>query len=195
MQIRQVEFIKGVTRWDDLPHEGRAEVAFIGRSNVGKSSLLNKVLGRRGIARTSGKPGKTREFNYYLVNNDFYLVDLPGFGYAKTAKTERARWGRFIGQYLLERQPLRLVFHLIDSRHPPMEQDEDIMAVMRETPVPYVIALTKTDKLSGNGRMKAIRRVEKVLERGAMEVPVVLTSAEDGRGAQELRQWMADMLP
>ena len=165
-------------------------MAFIGRSNVGKSSLLNRLVGRKSLARTSGTPGKTQQFNYYLAADRFYLVDLPGYGYAKVAQTERARWGRFIGRYLQEREPLRVVFHLVDSRHPPTALDRDIMAWMRASPASYVIALTKTDKLSGNGRTKSVRAVEEALEPLAMEVPVVLTSAEDGRGRKELLGWI-----
>lgn len=189
----EAQFVKGVTQWENLLRDGRPEVAFIGRSNVGKSSLLNMLLNRKNLARTSGKPGKTREFNYYLVGDELYFVDLPGYGYAKTSKRERERWGQFIGRYLAERMELRVAFHLIDSRHPPQQMDEDVMALMRGSPVPYVIALTKTDKLSGNGRTKAVRRVQEVLERGAMEVPIVLTSAEDRRGRDEMWEWITSL--
>jgi GTP-binding protein len=191
MEIKSVQFVKGVVGWQDLPDDGRPEVAFIGRSNVGKSSLVNMLVGRRALAHTSGTPGKTRQFNYYIVNEAFYLVDVPGYGYAKTARTERERWGRFIGRYLTERPPLRAVFHLIDSRHAPTAQDEDILALMRASPVPYVIALTKTDKLSGNQRARSAAALDKVLRRAALEVPVVFTSAVDKRGRGELLEWIA----
>ncbi|MDX1547069.1 MAG: ribosome biogenesis GTP-binding protein YihA/YsxC [Rhodothermales bacterium] len=191
MEINDVQFVTGAARWEQLPADGRPEVAFVGRSNVGKSSWLNRLVGRRSLARTSGTPGKTQQFNYYLVNGGLYFVDLPGYGYAKIAKTERARWGRFIGRYVTERAPLRAVFHLIDSRHPPTAMDEDVMAVMRQAPVPYLILLTKTDKLSGNGRAKSRRGVEAVLDRMALEVPIILTSAEDGRGRDEVLRWIA----
>ena len=190
LDLRQATFVLGAARWEQLPDDGRPEAAFIGRSNVGKSSLLNRLVGRKSLARTSGTPGKTQQFNYYLAADRFYLVDLPGYGYAKVAQTERARWGHFIGRYLQEREPLRVVFHLVDSRHPPTALDRDIMAWMRASPASYVIALTKTDKLSGNGRVKSVRAVEEALEPLAMEVPVVLTSAEDGRGRKELLGWI-----
>ena len=193
--LSQAAFVLGAARWEQLPDDGRREVAFIGRSNVGKSSLLNRLTGRKSLARTSGTPGKTQQFNYYLVGERFYLVDLPGYGYAKVARTERERWGRFIGRYLQERAPLRVVFHLVDSRHPPTSLDRDIMVWMRESPASYVIALTKADKLSGNGRAKSVRSVEKALEPLAMEVPIVLTSAQDGRGRDELLSWIDALVP
>lgn len=194
MEITDIRFVKGAARWEQLPQDGRAEVAFIGRSNVGKSSLLNMLVGRKALARTSRTPGKTREFNVYLANDAFYLVDVPGYGYAKTARTDRERWGKLIGRYLTERMPLRLVLHLIDSRHPPTALDKDVLAVMRGSPLPYVIVLTKTDKLSGNQRVKSVKAVEEVLAKAAMEVPVILTSAEDKRGREELLQWIEDMV-
>ena len=193
MKIQDVQFVKGATHWEHLPKDGLPEVAFVGRSNVGKSSLLNMLTGRTKLARISGTPGKTQEFNYYLVNKRLYFVDLPGYGYAKVARTQRERWGRFIGQYLTEREPLRVVFHLIDSRHPPTELDQDVMALMRGGPVPYIIVLTKTDKLSGNGRVKSRATVEKMLAKIALEVPIILSSASKKRGRIDLLKWIGDL--
>ncbi|MFQ5572058.1 MAG: ribosome biogenesis GTP-binding protein YihA/YsxC [Rhodothermales bacterium] len=194
MKIHDVRFVKGAVRWDHLPTDGLPEVAFVGRSNVGKSSLLNMLVGRLQLARTSGTPGKTQEFNFYLVNRRFYLVDLPGYGYARIARRQRNRWGRFIGRYLNERAPLRVVFHLIDSRHPPTARDRDVIAEMRGSPVPYIIVLTKTDKLSGNQRVRSRAEVEKVLRTAAMEVPIILTSAKDKRGREELLEWIDQLV-
>ncbi|MEX1054747.1 MAG: ribosome biogenesis GTP-binding protein YihA/YsxC [Rhodothermales bacterium] len=188
--MTDAQFVTGATKWSALPSDGRPEVAFIGRSNVGKSSLLNLLAGRRALARTSGTPGKTQQFNYYLINNSLYFVDLPGFGYARVARTERERWGKFIGRYLAERETLRLVVHLVDSRHPPTALDLDVMSLMRGSNVPYVIALTKTDKLSGNERSKSLRDVEKVLEGFAMEVPIIQTSSKTRRGREDLLGWV-----
>ena len=193
MIIKDIQFIKGATRWEHLPADGLPEVAFVGRSNVGKSSLLNMLAGRTKLARTSGTPGKTQEFNYYRVNGRLYFVDLPGYGYARIARTQRSRWGRFIGRYLTERAPLRVVFHLIDSRHPPTELDRDVMAVMRGGDVPYVLVLTKTDKLSGNGRARSRAAPKKVLDQAAMEAPIILTSAKKKQGREALLQWVEDL--
>ena len=193
MVIKDIQFIKGATRWEHLPTDGLPEVAFVGRSNVGKSSLLNMLAGRTKLARTSGTPGKTQEFNYYRVNGRLYFVDLPGYGYAKIARTQRERWGRFIGRYLTERVPLSAVFHLIDSRHPPTELDQDVMAVMRGGDVPYILVLTKTDKLSGNGRARSQAALEQVLKRNAMEAPIILTSAKKKLGREALLAWVEDL--
>lgn len=193
MKIHDIQFVKGATRWEHFPKDGIPEVAFIGRSNVGKSSLLNMLAGRKKLARISRTPGKTREFNYYRVNNRLYFVDLPGFGYAKVARVQREQWGRFIGRYLTEREPLRVVFHLIDSRHPPTDLDKDVMAVMRGSDVPYILLLTKVDKLSGNTRIKSRTAVEQVLAQAAMEVPLILTSAKKKRGRGEVLQWIEDL--
>ena len=193
MIIKDIQFVKGATRWEQLPADGLPEVAFVGRSNVGKSSLLNMLAGRTKLARTSGTPGKTQEFNYYLVNNRLYFVDLPGFGYAKISRAQRNRWGRFIGRYLTEREALRAVFHLIDSRHAPTALDEDVMALMRGGPVPYLLVLTKADKLSGNQRARSRATLENVLKKAALEAPVIVTSAKDKRGRDELLQWIEDL--
>ena len=190
MNIQEAQFVKGAAGWAGLPRDGLPEVAFIGRSNVGKSSLLNLVTGRRQLARTSGTPGKTQQLNFYLINSRLYFVDLPGFGYARVARTERERWGKLIGRYLTERESLRLVVHLVDSRHPPTILDRDIMELMRGSNVPYVIALTKTDKLSGNELTKSIKQVEEVLAGYAMEVPLIETSATTRRGRDEILDWI-----
>lgn len=194
MPHTDAQFVKGVADWEGLPRDGRPEAAFIGRSNVGKSSLINALVRRKNLARTSKTPGKTREFNYYLVDRRFYFVDLPGFGFAKVAKKERERWARLIERYLNERLPLRAVVHLIDSRHPPMEQDEDVMAFMRGGDVPYLIALTKTDKLSNNQRQQSVARTKKVLAGMGLEVPIVPTSAQTGRGVSKLWQWITSLV-
>lgn len=190
LRISEAEFVKGAVSWSDLPADGRPEVAFLGRSNVGKSSLLNAVVGRRALARTSGQPGKTRELNYYLINGTLYFVDLPGYGYARVSKAEREKWGRLIGRYVTERETLQLLIHLIDSRHSPTELDRDIIGLAKGTGVSSVIALTKCDKLSGNQRTNTERRMHDVLAGFGLEVPVILTSATTRRGLDELLGWI-----
>ncbi|PEN13364.1 GTP-binding protein [Longibacter salinarum] len=190
----KAEFTKGVVSWKQLPRDGRPEIAFVGRSNVGKSSMLNAVMSRKKLAYVSKRPGKTTEFNFFLIDGKYYFVDLPGYGYARVSKSMREKWANLIEQYLDERQTLRAVVHLIDSRHPPMEQDEDLIDFMRGSDVPYLIALTKADKLSGNERFKTVQRLEKRLEEVGRSVPIILTSSKSGRGIKEMRGWLRDFL-
>lgn len=185
--FREAVFERAAPGWNQLPEATLPEVAFVGRSNVGKSSLVNAVLRRKALARTSSTPGKTREFNFYRIDDRFYLVDVPGFGYAKVARTERERWQGFVGRYLVDRAALRLVVHLVDSRHEPTPLDREVMILMRESKAAYAIALTKVDKISGNLREKHRRLAAGVAGSLGLEVPVVLTSAEDGRGLDALR--------
>jgi GTP-binding protein len=190
MLIKTSKFERGAAAWKHLPEEGIPEVAFVGRSNVGKSSLINMLLGRKDLARTSNQPGKTRELNYYLVNDSFYFVDLPGFGFAKTSKVQRSQWATLIGRYIDERRDLRILIHVVDGRHAPSAIDKEIMAMMRGLPQPYVIALSKTDKLSGNERQKSLQRAAKTLAEQHLEVPLIQTSAPSKRGRDELLSWI-----
>lgn len=196
MKIRNVEFVRSAGTWAQLPEDGRAELAFVGRSNVGKSSLLNYLIGRKALARTSNTPGKTATLNFYLANANqhgdggFYLVDLPGYGYAKVAKTRRAKWMQLIGRYVTEREELGVVFHLIDSRHPPTRLDEELLDLLRGGPVPYVILLTKADKLGKNQQRSRVAQLKKRLAGMGLDLPVVLTSAEKKQGAAEVWQWV-----
>jgi GTP-binding protein len=190
MQIHDIKFVLGAASWAGLPKDGRPEVAFIGRSNVGKSSLLNYLVGRRALARTSGTPGKTQEFNYFLVNDSFYLVDLPGFGYAKIARAQREKWARLIGRFVRERESLGAVVQLIDSRHPPSALAEAMVLLMNDAPPPLIIALTKGDKLSKNQQQQSVAAMKQFLQERHMDAPVVLTSAEKKQGADEIWQWV-----
>ncbi len=196
MKIRSVEFVHSAGTWAQLPEDGHTELAFVGRSNVGKSSLLNYLIGRRALARTSNTPGKTATLNFYLTNagehgdGGFYLVDLPGYGYAKVAKTQRAKWMQLIGRYVTEREPLGVVFHLIDSRHPPTALDEELLDLLRGGPVPYVILLTKADKLGKNQQRSRVAQLKRRLAGMGLDLPVVLTSAEKKQGADEVWKWV-----
>jgi GTP-binding protein len=186
---RRAEFIKGAVNAAGLPKDGRPEIAFLGRSNVGKSSLVNLLLGRRELARTSNKPGKTRQLNYYLIDGSYYLVDLPGYGYAKVPMAERERWARVLTNYLLEHVPLRLVVHLIDSRHEPTPLDEQAMDVMAESPAGYVVVLTKSDKPKQRELAQHLKVTRRALADRGLESPVIATSAVLKRGDREL--WRA----
>ena len=206
IKIHRVEFARPAATWAQLPDGGRPEVAFVGRSNVGKSSLLNALVGRRQLARTSQTPGKTQALNFFDVEAEgwppFYLVDLPGYGYAKVAKTQRAAWDRMLLRYLAERGlgeggvpgPLRVVVHLIDSRHAPTGLDLDLQEILRAGPVPFVIALTKSDKISGNVRRARMQEWQRHLTASGLELPVVATSAEKKTGLDELWGWVRTFL-
>jgi GTP-binding protein len=147
MKIISAEFILGAATIRQLPKDGVREIAFLGRSNVGKSSLINKLCGRKSLARSSSDPGKTREMNYYLINKQFYFVDLPGYGYAKVPEQVRSSWGKLIEQYLKSRDPLSLVVQLVDARHDPTELDMMMVGWLDYYNIPFLVALTKADKL------------------------------------------------
>lgn len=186
MRIKDVRFTISAASGRQLPENGLPEVAFVGRSNVGKSSLLNMLAGRRNLARTSSVPGKTRTINCYKVNNEAYFHDLPGLGYAKVSRTLRKQWLRLIADYLTYRKTLRAVVHLIDSRHPPMPADRDLLVMMRPRAIGYLVALTKVDKLSGNARAASKRRMEETLFECGVNAPIVMSSAKTRRGREEL---------
>ena len=147
MKITSAEFVLGAAHARQLPKDGVREVAFLGRSNVGKSSLINKLCGRKALARPSSDPGKTRELNYYLINRKFYFVDLPGYGYAKVPEQVKSSWGKLIEQYLKGRDQLSLVVQLVDARHEPTALDMMMVGWLDYYSIPFVVALTKADKL------------------------------------------------
>ncbi len=166
----------------------------VGRSNVGKSSLINMIAGRRQLARTSRTPGKTQELNYYAVNQCCYLVDLPGYGYAKVARARRQAWQNLIDRYLIQRAQLRAAVLLVDGRHPPMASDLAIVSLLRTADLPWVIVLTKSDKLSGNERPKSVARTREALEAQGLAVPVILSSSKTHSGRQAILDWMEHFL-
>ena len=148
--IKSAEFVKSSSRVQDCPQEMIPEYAFIGRSNVGKSSLINHLTNRKKLAKTSSTPGKTQLINHFLINDNWFLVDLPGYGWAQTSKTNKAAWKQMIEEYLLQRPNLALVFVLIDVRHEPQKIDTDFMQWLGEESVPFSIVFTKADKLGKN---------------------------------------------
>lgn len=189
---QETAFVRGVVNLAGLPEADRPEVTFAGRSNVGKSSLINALVGRKGLARASAEPGRTRELNYFDVSGHLYLVDLPGFGHASAPKAEIARWTGLTRDYLRGRVSLQRVFLLIDARRGVMENDEDIMRLLDSAASVYQIVLTKADKLK-RGEIDAVRDgVLKVVGKHPAAFPVVLwTSAETGEGLAELRAEIA----
>lgn len=190
MKIRDIQFLKSASRFADMPLRGWPEVAIVGRSNVGKSSLLNMLAVRKKLARISAKPGKTRTFNFYSVDKSFFFVDVPGYGYAKVSKALRNRWLLQIEDYLRYRNPLRLVLHLLDGRHPPGQADHAMMQLLAGYCKLTVLVLTKMDKLSGNGRMQSVRRISVLLKERGICLPVVASSARTALGRDELLDWI-----
>jgi GTP-binding protein len=191
-------FVKGVTSIDALPDDGRPEIAFAGRSNVGKSSLINALTGRKTLARVSVTPGRTRELNFFTLGlqGEFYLVDMPGYGYAKAPKTAVRGWTRLIGDYLRGRRELKRVFVLIDARHGIKANDQETMKLMDEAAVSYQAVLTKADKPKASELEAVLAKVEEELAKHPAAYPQILaTSARTGMGIPELRAAIAGLAP
>ncbi|HAU54144.1 MAG TPA: YihA family ribosome biogenesis GTP-binding protein, partial [Sphingobacterium sp.] len=148
MEVKKAEFVCSNTRVDKLPAPNLPEYAFIGRSNVGKSSLINAMTNKKGLAKTSQKPGKTQLINHFIIDDTWYLVDLPGYGFAKASKTSRTEWEKFIRRYLTHRDNLQCVFVLVDSRHEPQKIDLDFCYWLGECGLPFMLVFTKADKQS-----------------------------------------------
>jgi GTP-binding protein len=194
MQVRSVEFFGSFGYPAGLPDDPRPEVAFFGRSNVGKSSLINTLLGRRGEARVSKTPGKTRTANYFAINDDFFFVDMPGYGYAKAPKTERARFMKLFEQYI-EADDRRSAFvQLIDARHDPTNLDIESIDRLRRSRRPLCLVFTKADKVSRNKLDASIARavVDRLTVRN--DVGVVPFSSVTGQGKKELWGWIESAL-
>jgi GTP-binding protein len=169
------------------------EFAFLGRSNCGKSSLINYLVQRKGLARTSGQPGKTRHLNYFLIDDRFYLVDLPGYGYARVSKQLRQAWWDLFERYLLENDRPTAVLHLLDSRHDPSEQDREVAQWVRRSGHPFAVVATKVDKVPRSRQLRHFRAIIEGLGLAA-DVPFVPTSAAAGSGRHELLGWMEEVL-
>ncbi len=192
MAFKKAEFVTSAPSLDLCPNPYFPEICFAGRSNVGKSSLINSLVNHKGLARTSNVPGKTQQMNYYRVEDKLFLVDLPGFGYAQVSKKERERWGKDIRDYLLERSTLRLVIHLVDIRHEPSELDEDFFYWLGVNRLPFIVVLTKGDKLSHNKRQQSKARLKRILNEMNIEVPIVITSSEDNLGVDKVEDFIIE---
>ena len=164
MRIKQSEFIISAVKRDQYPKDDRVEVAFVGRSNLGKSSIINALTNRRKLAKVSGTPGKTRLINFFLINNDFYLVDLPGYGYAKVSKKEKESWGKTIETYLNGREELKRVVLLVDSRHKPTTDDIMMHEWIKHYGYDVIVVATKSDKLSNNELGKSKKIIKETLK-------------------------------
>ena len=191
MNFNKAEFYRSYGEYSQLPPSDRTEIAFAGRSNVGKSSLINKVFNRKNLARVSAVPGKTATINFYSVDN-IYLVDLPGYGYAKVAKSDKVRWSGLIEGYLHDVRKLSLIFQLIDMRHPPTNDDLQMINFMIESEIPFALVFTKADKLSKRER-------EERMQGFAKEIPYfddierVEFSAQTGEGADKMRKIIEEL--
>jgi len=179
------EFLKSAFKETDWPRDSRPEVAFLGRSNVGKSSVINSLLGVRNLARTSSTPGRTQSLNFFSINDAFRFVDLPGFGYARVPRDIKSSWGEMVTAFLAKRRQLVLSIHLVDSRHEPTKQDLQLHEWLEQNAKPRLIVATKSDKLSNNELRKSLEHITRVLN----DDQVVAYSAKTGRGRDEL--WRA----
>jgi GTP-binding protein len=189
-----VDFVKGVTAMVHLPPPDRLEVCFAGRSNVGKSSLINALTNRKNLARASNTPGRTQEINYFALGDEKYLVDLPGYGYAEAPKAIVEKWQRLLKQFLQGRQTLRRAFVLIDTRHGAKEVDEEIMKLLNKSAVTFQVVMTKADKVNAATRAENLAQVQETLKKHPAAYPeIVMTSSEEGLGIETLRAIIANM--
>ena len=193
MIIKDAKFIISNSRADMCPKHDRPEYAFIGRSNVGKSSLINMLTGRKALAKTSSTPGKTLLINHFLINNDWYLVDLPGYGYAQRGKSEMSKLKSLIEHYVLEREELTCLFVLIDSRHELQAKDAEFIRQLGENGVPFGIIFTKADKLSKTAAKNNVENICKALSEEWEELPpYFVTSSASGLGKDEVLGFIDD---
>jgi GTP-binding protein len=193
MKIISAKCTISAVRPNQYPDIGYPEIAMVGRSNVGKSSLINSLCARRALARTSRQPGKTQTINYFAINEQMYLVDLPGYGYAETSKGKRREWGEFITNYLRDGERLALIVHMIDLRHEPMKNDKNVSEWLMGLNIPYVIVGTKADKISRGKRPAHIAAIRKGLMLPA-HVPSLIYSSETGEGRDELWHHVRNVL-
>ena len=193
MKVRNATFVVSAVHPSQFPRDEGAEIAFSGRSNVGKSSLINALLSQKGLAKTSSTPGKTRQINYFRINEVFYFVDLPGYGYAKAPKRERVDWGRLVEPYLKKRETLLGLVQLIDARHDPTESDLQMVAWLCAYGIPFLIALTKSDKLSAGKLSAQIQRTRQMLSEWG-DFPIVPFSAKSGLGKDKVWKWIETRL-
>lgn len=190
----QPKFITSATKLEECPPAGLPEICFAGRSNVGKSSLINALLNKKNIARTSNVPGKTQQMNYYKLGEECFFVDLPGYGYAKVPKKERERWGKSIRDYLMDRESLRLILHVVDVRHDPSQLDEDFFYWMGMNEKPFAVVLSKADKISRNKVNQSKAKVRKIMKEMNIEVPILPYSASSRDGIDEIKKLITEFV-
>ena len=196
MILKTAEFVKSSQYLEQCPEPDMPEFAFIGRSNVGKSSLINMLVDKKDLAKTSSQPGKTQLINHFLINEEWYLVDLPGYGYAKTSMENRKKWRKMIEDYLLKRVNLLTVFVLVDSRLEPQKIDLEFINFLGENQVPITLIFTKTDKQSAKKTEESLERFKQSLSEYWEELPeIILTSSEKRVGRDEVLETIENIIP
>tara|TARA_X000000368_G_C23035418_1_gene714368 strand:+ start:686 stop:1294 length:609 start_codon:yes stop_codon:yes gene_type:complete len=196
MKIKNAEFVISNSDYKICPAPKMAEYAFIGRSNVGKSSLINALVNKKNLAKVSGRPGKTQLINHFIINNEWYLVDLPGFGFAKISKSKRSEFHDMVSEYLMNRNNLMCLFVLIDSRHKPQSIDQEFMQWLAEKGIPFVMVFTKTDKLGKIALAKNIETYKVEMLKSWQELPqIFITSAEKKIGTKEITTFIENLNP
>lgn len=189
-RILQARIVISAVKSEQYPPEVWPEVALAGRSNVGKSSMINRIVNRRNLARTSSTPGKTQTINFYAINEKYSLVDLPGYGYAKVSKTQKAGWGPMMERYMTSRPQLRAVIQLIDIRHPPSNEDKQMQQWLQHIGIPSPIVATKADKISKGRRAQHIKVIRQELQ-VPKDIPILAFSAHSGEGTEDLLDLVA----
>ncbi|MDD7176137.1 MAG: ribosome biogenesis GTP-binding protein YihA/YsxC [Clostridiales bacterium] len=184
MIVKRADFITSMKDYGDYPGKGGPEVAFAGKSNVGKSSMINRLTNRSKLARTSATPGKTRLINVYRINDELNFIDLPGYGFAKVSKEEKLSWGKMMQNYFATTEDLCHVFHLVDIRHEPSQEDREMNLFLRQAEIPFTVVATKADKISRGARLKFLAPICRAL--AVQPWQVIPFSAEDGTGREEL---------
>ncbi|MCC5933274.1 MAG: ribosome biogenesis GTP-binding protein YihA/YsxC [Candidatus Cyclonatronum sp.] len=192
--IKQAEFVLSAPKISFCPDDKLPEFCLAGRSNVGKSSIVNALTNQNKLAKTSNVPGKTREMNYFRMNNSWYLVDLPGYGYAKVSKKEQTRWSKAMTEYLVKREELRLVLIILDIRHKPHDSDLEFMYWLADNGIPFANVFNKKDKIGKTQAQEALAALYRLHQEINIEVPVVSISAEKKDGLNELETLFADFM-
>ncbi len=192
-QIQKAEIVMSAVSQEQYPKDMLPEIAVAGRSNVGKSSFINSLLNRKGLARTSSKPGKTRTINFFLIDDQFYLVDVPGYGYAKVSKQERNKWGRMMDEYFTQRETLKLTVLLVDSRHEPSALDIQMYDFLKHYGLPTLVVATKSDKVKPSKRPRHLKAIKEGLDVESGD-EVILYSSEKLEGRNEVWKYINDYL-
>ena len=192
MEIKQAEFVTSMASYGNFAGKGLPQIAVAGKSNVGKSSLINKLCNRNKLAKTSATPGKTKLINVFLLNRSFHLIDLPGYGFARVDKQEKARWGKMMQEYFEHSDALRHVFCLVDIRHDPTQDDINMNSFLRQMGIPFTVIATKADKISRAARSKQLAPICRALMVQPWEV--ICWSSEDGTGRDKVQELLDKLL-